>query len=249
VVEPWEYVRSIEWAIAVWVVSFAAVVALTVRAVRRLRPISWGCLARKEGGAAYSVSYVMALPIYILLCCAIIETSLILMAKIGSVNAAYAAARNNVVYRSLDDAEQADSPPRARAAAVRAMAPFGSADPLHARPAIAADGRAADEYVAAARRYAPDLTYSDAAHRRGYLYANHATDVKLKKLGAGANDLVEAEVTYRVPIRMPGVGRLFGAAAPGGKYYFAEVQSLVRLPDESPQTPDGKLGIPYPPPP
>jgi len=70
----------------------------------------------------------MVMPIYILLLCLVIETTMGLIAKIGTVYSAYAAARNAIVYSSIDPAS-ADE--RARHAAVRAMVPFASSGQRH----------------------------------------------------------------------------------------------------------------------
>ena len=50
-------------------------------------------LASDEDGAAYTLSYVMVIPLYALLICLIIESVLMMTAKLGTVYSAYAAAR------------------------------------------------------------------------------------------------------------------------------------------------------------
>ena len=251
-IDPWEYVRSIEWVLLLWVVSVAIVSVMTVRALRRFQWSDVSTIAREEDGAAYSLSYAMAMPIYIFLCLMIVEMTMITLAKVGSVYAAYAAARDNIVYRSLDAGEESSTAPRARRAAVRAMAPYGSSEAIHAsdgRPSAGGEQDAQD-YAAAAKKYAPDLKFNDRAIRAGYLYADKATTVDVSKPGKGANDLVEATVTYRVPLRMPVAAAILGKRSPGGgKYFVTNVKSSVKLPDETPQTPDGKLGITYTAPP
>ena len=57
-------------------------------------------LAVEEDGAAYTLSYVMVIPVYALLICLIIETCLMLTAKLGTVYAGYAAARSASVWSS-----------------------------------------------------------------------------------------------------------------------------------------------------
>ncbi len=49
-------------------------------------------LNRGEEGGAYTLSYVMVIPLLMLLVCAIVETTLMMSAKLGTVYAAYAAA-------------------------------------------------------------------------------------------------------------------------------------------------------------
>ncbi len=53
-----------------------------------------------EDGAAYTLSYVMVIPVYALLICLIIESVLMMTAKLGTVYAAFAAARTASVWSS-----------------------------------------------------------------------------------------------------------------------------------------------------
>ena len=55
---------------------------------------------RDEEGAAYSLSFVMVIPIFALMICLIIEGALIMTAKLGTVYAAFAAARTASVWSS-----------------------------------------------------------------------------------------------------------------------------------------------------
>jgi hypothetical protein len=256
VADPWEYVRSVEWVLLIWVGSAVVLCAFTVRGLRAFRWSDLRAVKEGEEGAAYIVSYAMAMPIYVFLCFLILETTLILSAKLGSVYAVYAAARNNIVYRSLDPNERGSSPPRAKLAAVRAMAPYGSTNPKH-RTFLAAPGTPyALEYALAAKRFTPEITYTQTAIVNGFLYAYQATSVRVSKEGTGPNDPVEVVVTYRVPLRMPIASRILGRRDPLGGFYATDVKSKVRLPDESPVnmelqerlTPGMPLGIKYEPP-
>lgn len=256
--DPLECVRSVEWVLLVWAGSALALCALTVRGLWAFRWSDLRAVREGEDGAAYTVSYAMAMPVYVFLCFLIVETTLILLAKLGTVYAAYAAARNNIVYRSLDPDERGSSPPRAKRAAVRAMAPFGSTNPKHQMVGFPSIGGYAHglEYAVAAKRFTPELTYTQAAIFNGYVYADRATSVLVAKAGTGPNDPVEVVVTYRVPLRMPIAARILGRRAFPGRFYVTDVRSRVRLPDESPEnlelqerlTPGMSMGIKYEPP-
>ena len=77
-----------------------------------------------EEGAAYTLSYVMVIPVYALLICLIIETVLMLTAKLGTVYAAYAAVRTASVWSSHTTWEKAKE--KAERAAFQSMTPFAS---------------------------------------------------------------------------------------------------------------------------
>ena len=65
-----------------WACSGVLSMWLTVVAVQRVRWHHIRKLVFREDGAAYTLSYVMTVPLYIMLICVFVETSLMLMAKI-----------------------------------------------------------------------------------------------------------------------------------------------------------------------
>src|SRR6185437_5924062 len=77
-----------------------------------------------ENGAAYTLSYVMVIPVYAILICMIIETVLMLSAKLGTVYAAYSAARTASVWSSATTWDKTLA--KAKQAAVQSMVPFAS---------------------------------------------------------------------------------------------------------------------------
>ena len=81
-------------------------------------------LAIDEEGAAYTLSYVMVIPVYALLICMIIESVLMFTAKLGTVYAAFAAVRTATVWSSATTWEKAQE--KAKRAATKAMTPFAS---------------------------------------------------------------------------------------------------------------------------
>ena len=81
-------------------------------------------LVRDEEGGAYTLSYVMVVPIIMLLMCLIVETTLMLSAKLGTVYAAFAGARVASVWSSAADWDRAEQ--RIEQAAIKAFVPFAS---------------------------------------------------------------------------------------------------------------------------
>src|SRR6188768_3186348 len=81
-------------------------------------------LVADEDGAAYTLSYVMVIPVYALFICMMIESVLFLTAKLGTVYSAFAAARTASVWSSATTWDKAME--KAQLAAVRSMTPFAS---------------------------------------------------------------------------------------------------------------------------
>src|SRR5262245_49854582 len=97
---PWELVRGME---VVWLAWLAGVGLLLVGArwtLRRFQAPGLRELWRDEGGASYTLSYVLAVPVYLLFICIVAEMTLLLVAKVGTLYAAHAGARSSIVWRS-----------------------------------------------------------------------------------------------------------------------------------------------------
>jgi hypothetical protein len=235
------YWRSVEWVLAIWLGSAVLLLVLTVAIVRKLRRPSLRTLWQGEQGAAYVLSYTMVFPLYLYLVCLIIEATGLLLVKAGTIYAAYAAARSAVVWLPAEPANQAQS--RATLAALQCLTPFASPSDLHA-DGPQPDTQEQTAYIreAGKRLRGPELnSYLQAKFR----YAAKATRVDIQG-GTCFEDPVRLRLTYQAPTYVPGVGRIFGQRSPwGGKYYTVEVITEVVLPDETPQSENGKLGIPY----
>ncbi len=74
---------------------------------------------RDEDGGAYTLSYVMTIPFLMLLVALIVESTLMMTAKVGTVYSAYAAARTACVWSSA--ADWPDTQDRIERAATQAM--------------------------------------------------------------------------------------------------------------------------------
>jgi len=134
-----EYVRSVGDVWIIWLGSLLLLACLVYRATARL---GWRRLKRlctDERGASYALPYVLTFPIYLLLVCLMIQATMMLIVKMGTVYAAYAAARSAIVWRSAEPFAASNARARAVAqknayrAAAMAMAPFGSGHPEHYR--------------------------------------------------------------------------------------------------------------------
>src|SRR6185503_19043092 len=81
-------------------------------------------LAIDEDGAAYTLSYVMVIPMYAILMCLIMETVTMLTVKLGTVYSAFAAARTASVWSSATTWDK--TLVKAQDAASKAIVPFAS---------------------------------------------------------------------------------------------------------------------------
>jgi hypothetical protein len=180
---------------------------------------------------------VLVVPFYAFVVCLVVEASLILVVKLGTIYAAYAAARSQVVWRSAqpDLADEA-----AQLSALHAMVPFASSSPLHAR---GGGGGLSDTYIQAYQKY----TFGKAGS--GYLAAKYAQAAAATRVDVRADDGhpdgdITAIVTYEMPLHVIGIGRLLGDRNAGG-YFTRTITSQITLQNDAPVSEDGTLGINY----
>lgn len=241
----WEIFRSVEHIWIIWFVGMIILIPLTWKILRGLRWKTMRQVAVGEDGAAYSIAYVLTLPIYILLIALVIESTLILIAKMGTVYSAYAAARSAIVWESARSGSGSQPElmnDKSQLAAVQAMAPFASSASIPGGGG--SPGRAAEyfrAYQAHSNGKAP-VDYITAKYR----FAEQATRTTIRDNGSG---MITVTVTYQTPLHIPGAARILGGVAPswGGQGRVYLVQTSVSLPSESPPTKDEPwpLGIEY----
>jgi Flp pilus assembly protein TadG len=199
-------------------------------------------LAREEDGAAYTLSYVMVIPLYALLLCLIVETVFMLTAKLGTVYAAYAAARTASVWSSHTTWDKAMA--KAEKAAFKTMTPFASGlQPLTSSvptPDAAVDSAL---YLAAYNAFAEDPVAAKYLLAK-YGYASRHTEVSIEGPPATWDADITAKVTYDFPFNVPGIGRLLGRRGFDGRYYYS-LTSQATIPNEGPQNNRNTIGIGY----
>jgi hypothetical protein len=200
-------------------------------------------LIRGEEGAAYTLSYVMTLPIYLFLVCLIVESGLVTVVKIGTVHAAHAAARSAIVWGPA-------SPERAREkatrAAVHAMVPFAGSEDVGTTLTAGSSVYRASRYYAAYRSHTRKGPAPASYLMAKYRTAELATRVELRRDDSRPGGTLEATVTYEMPLHVPGIARLLGSPASWGKgLYSRRITSSAALPYEAPRNADEALGIDY----
>ena len=212
------------------------------------RRMSLRRLALDEDGAAYTLSYVMVIPMYALLMCLIIETGLMLTAKLGTVYSAYAAARTASVWSSHTTWEKAQD--KAKKAAFKTMTPFASGT-QSALSSVPTSGDSAGDFarlLLAYKAYGKDsvaTTYLAAK----FGYATRHVTVSIAGPPATWNADITAKVTYEFPFNVPGIGRILGHRGFDGRFYFS-ITSEATVPNEGPQndgntTTRNSIGIGY----
>jgi hypothetical protein len=222
---------------------------LSTRTTRRSLLGALRHIARDEEGAAYTLSYVMVIPMYALLICAIVEMALMLTCKLGTTYAAYAAVRSASVWASAAEWEKAEQ--KAKTAAIQAMVPFASGTQPLLNTVVTgeapddATGAAVDAplYIAAYELYAKKPVSLEYLGKK-YAYATLHTKVEIEGPPENWDSEITAKVTYNFPFNVPGVGRIMGKRGIDGRFYFS-ISSIVTLPNEGPQSEDGSIGIGY----
>ena len=230
-------------------IVIAGMLSLSVFLARRLRKAFqvrrqlWPKLiaaAKEETGAAYSISYVMVIPVYAMFMCVIIETSAFLPAKIGTIYSAHAAGRTAVVWESATDWDNAES--KSIAAGKRAFVPFASATQGLSFRAVSVE---AGKYVLAHKTFSGDASGKYLLSKYGYTQS--ALDVAITKPVSG-DDSINVSVTYQFPFNVPGVARIFGQRRSDGEYVLP-ITSTVSIANERPQgvpvNQSNPLGIGY----
>ena len=207
--------------------SMFGIYLLIMTSAKRLRQRQLFNVATEEDGAAYTISYVMVIPVFALLICILIETASLFPAKIGSVYAAFAAARTANVWSTATDWDNAEK--KAEAAGRRAFVPFASATQGFDADSVSTES---------ARYFVANEHFSDAEVKGKYLlakfaFAQAAVDVTVSKPKSW-DDAITAKVTYKFPFNVPGVARIFGEQSEDGSYYFP-IASEVTLNNEAPQ--------------
>lgn len=250
--------EGVEVVWALWAFAVGILLGGLVRLARRLRRPSLSAAARDESGLSYTLSYVMAIPVYLFFLCAAYEATWLLVAKIGTLYAAHAGARAAVVWESAQPADRRDD--RIAQSVHTAMAPFATTSYRHLMLAGGAPPDAflaMEEFVLAYEQYSSKSAAQAPPRPRPYRQTNAPPEsLRLWYLNAAARTEYRYEVdrnrpdgpvrftvTYRAPLRIPIIARWLDPD--GGAPYEFPVRSYATLPNEAPDTRDRTLGIDY----
>jgi hypothetical protein len=207
---------------------------------------SWQFLLRSECGAAYTLSYVMVVPIFAWLMCLIAESVVMMSAKLGTEYAAFVAARTASVWSSAGGWKKAEE--KGREAAFQAFVPFASGTqpirPLDAgKVASIVGNRRTAAFLLANKEFASQSVSAKYLTKK-YLNAHMALNVTFDGAPSAWNSPIKVTAEYRYPFQVPGIGRLLGKRGLDGRFYYP-LRTTVSLPNEGPQNKTQTLGIGY----
>jgi hypothetical protein len=247
-----DYVRSAEELWLFWLGGVLVLGVLTWKALADFDRAGWRSLLAEEDGAAYTLSFVLTFPFYTMFVLLVIETTLFLIVKIGTVQAAYAAARSHIVWstRGLEARQKA----KREQAAINVMAAFASSRVQHTaavsatHPPPAQAQTNASLFSAAYKAYDPSAPHPGVSGyiTRKYIYAHIATRVAVKESSTAWDADVKVTVQYEMPFQLSFIGRILGRRVlPQVRVYTYAVRSSVTLPNDAPRNATRSLGIDY----
>jgi hypothetical protein len=271
----YEIFRSVEivwiaWGLGILLLPLVVYIAAWQVSQFSRRPVSLSAFHADQHGASYSLSFVLTLPFIVGLIVLILQTSFLLVAKFGTMHAAFMAARAGVVWTTSDErdvpvsnvAGYFDNFPKAQekatAAAVRAMTPFSSG--FFTKQASGQAREDAGKFLDVYRRYIAGSQTELTARRGGrtismrenyirnrFIYAAHATKVELTGEGSGEPWQLDlrARVTYEYPVmiaQIPLLGQFFGRRTDDGRHVF-DLTSTAVFQNECPRNRTATLGI------
>lgn len=227
-VEPYELIRSVEWVWAAWLLSLLAMVWGWTAWWRRVdfKQLRLRVLHRRDEGASYMAGYILTMPIYLIVVCLAVETTLLLTTKMGTIYAAFAAARSAIVWIPNDNTKVEE---KARKAAAQAMVPFGGQDTtLSTIGGLGQTGNALKYYLVY-QNYFPSGPVVPQYLGIKYANAYAGTTVTLTPRNPTAfNTVIKATVTHKTPITIPGMAALLGQWSLFGGYTY-QIQSDASL--------------------
>ena len=199
---------------------------------------------RDEEGAAYTLSFVMVIPIYALLICLIIEAALILTAKLGTVYAAYAAARTASVWSSHTTWEKTME--KAKRAALKTMVPFASGTQ---GPGRRTSPRTRTPWPTALSIWAPTTCTPRNRSPTSTSPPSTATPAATSKSRSKARPRnrtrrspPKSRITF--PFNIPGIARILGDKG-RRTVISSDISSTATIPNEGPRDNRKTIGIGY----
>lgn len=236
------FIDGFEGIWALWLISLTLGVVVIWRLVKKRSRFRWAEL-RGEQGVSYTLSFVITMPVYALILVTIAETTMLVLAKVGTVYAAYAGSRSLVVWETMQPSNLRDD--RVRQAVVTALSPFV----ISSNASGSENGTPPGNAQKHAESYVDQLEeFSGETVRREKLI-NHVKNVSARTTitpqipNRRHGEEAWVDVEFRAPLFTPGAARLLD---PDRKYpYEYPIKSSVRMTLECPETPDQKLGIDY----
>ena len=187
----------------------------------------------------------MVIPIYLIAFCFVVETTFMLLAKLGTNYASFAAARTAIVWLPFGGEGKIE------AAAKQAFVPFASGLRPVPSGATSKDSKDKQAYLKSYQEYcgkmgAPADYMSFVGRKYDYAHAAVNTSTKIINHKEKWDEDIAVTVTYEFPFSVPIVGRLMGRHKSGDLFVY-DILSTTTLQIENPQNDEKKLGISYEP--
>ncbi len=231
-----------------WLIGVMIFGIVTVHLGRRIRFRLPSQLASDETGAAYSMSFVFMIPLYLLFCGLMMEITFLIIGKIGTVYGAYAGARSASVWDGLQDPDLATQ--RLHQAVCSGIAPFATSvgfDPAASDSSPAGlpfhAVRAAEDYAAAMQKSAHDEHLDKAELISHYARICHRVTAQRQLHSRDGKHAVIVTVEYQAPLIFPGVAKLFDEDHRSPYEY--KLTSTIHMMRSIPASKNHKLGIDY----
>ena len=231
-----------------WLIGMVVFGFVTIRLGSRIRFRLPSQLASDETGAAYSMSFVFMIPLYLLFCGLMLEITFLIIGKIGTVYGAYAGARSASVWDGLQDPDLAAQ--RLHQAVCSGVAPFATSvgfDPAASDSSSAGVPfhavRAAEDYAVAMQKSAHDQDLDTAELVGHYLRICHRVTVQRQLHSRDGKHEVIVTVDYRAPLIFPGVAKLFDEDHRSPYEY--KLTSTIHMIRSIPVSKKNTLGIDY----
>ncbi len=258
---------DINWLVTLLAVCFALLAPSLLIAWWLRKPAPRESLIHGEAGVSYSMAFVMALPVFLVVTMVWFEAGYLLLTKMATLQAAQAAARSAAVWlpTTLQDGAEGGAKKRAEEqikwSATLAMTPFALAKPFKQQgsgptgglPGVAhraGEAQAAYEKLSGTRAQSIPAKFSD-ADRRLQVRISPQTLPMGQKFREGSGDSreldgqVEIEVTYSAPQFVRGLADVIQPGSRKNGYYT--VKSKAKMPGEYPRNSSRSFSIPFKP--
>jgi len=233
-----DFVVLVVWIGAAAVLTLACVAFQGCPNWSRLRD-----LPHDEAGSSHALGYALGFPIFGMFLLLFVETTLLLIGKVGTMYAAHAAARSAVVWSSAHPESIREE--KIRDAACYAMAPFANGNSLYANQLPPRPDKEADLYEAYSL-YAANSILS-----RGYIaakarIAHELTTCQITLLPSpGRSAVILANVRFEAPLYSRIIGVVLGRRESGRSFYTRRITSSATMPEDRGRSADGGVGIDY----
>jgi hypothetical protein len=245
-----------------WVILFAGssflmgILLLLFRCLRR--PAKKENLVHGEAGVSYSLSFVMALPVFLAITLVWFEAGFLFLTKMATVQAAHMAARSASVWLPMANQPGNGNGNRIYGdgqilwSAILPMTPFGLSNPgSKARPgsngvAMAGEAQRAYSLVSSERAGSIARKYRDAGSR---VSVNILEGRKPRAFEEDSTDSsvldgqIRLELVYKAPQIIPWFSEVIQKGSKGRRYYT--IKTEARIPGEYPRNTQRKFSIPY----